>query len=129
MRVETLVTCLEYSTSEDLLGSGVLINLSGVFRYLAYRPERFVVYAELRLDGLDATDGIVVTFRCRKPGRRGKNAVWYDSGQELILVGSGRDVFQLPFVVDDIAPPAGRSILQVLVDGRVEAEHVIDFEV
>jgi hypothetical protein len=127
MRVESIVTCLEYAEVSDPLESRILLSLLGAFRRLDHPPGRFVVYLEIRLDGLDSTDGIGVKVRCRTPGKRGIAGVWYETEGHLVVVGQGPDVVQLPVEVEQPDMPSGRSIVQVLIDGRVERGHGIDF--
>ena len=127
MRLEALVTCLDFEEWQNENEPNTLINLIGVFQRLGQVPDNFVAYVELWLEDLDVTDGVTLSVRCRKPGLRGQSAIWFESIEYLIPVGAGPGRAQIPIVLENVGAPSGRSIVQVLVNDRVEGEHLVDF--
>lgn len=118
MRVESFVTC------HDVRDQGQAgFNLDGVFRKLAGAPTEFLVFIELR--GLEAS----IRVRCRVPGMRGDSGTWFESWDELTLPsGSMRDAHTVVMPILDVEPPGGRSVIEVLIDGRVGASRLVEFE-
>ena len=72
MRLEALVTCLDFEEWQNGNEPNTLINLIGVFHHLSSPPDVFFVYFELRRNG---GDGASVRIRCRQPGVEGDDGV------------------------------------------------------
>ncbi len=120
MHLESLITCADVR-SMQLDGSSAY-QLSGVFRTLDHSPQRFLVFLELR--GHSGS----LRIRCRVPGMTGDTGTWYESWDELTLADPAEDAHALVFELENMDPPAGRSVIEALLDGRVVATRVVDFK-